>query len=445
MVLGNVGMLVLNVSLRGYPVAVSTSSVIFISRLRRLPVIDSSGDPMGKVRDVVVQVRGQRRPPKVKGIVSELFGRRRVYIPMERVYSIDAVQVVVSGVVNTKRFHRREGETLVVEDLLDRQVVPRGASSPTSIYDVSMSPGRAGEWEVSRIALKELARTRPFAASRPVTIVPWHEVPGLSAGDAAESDAKIAEMLDMLPADVARELHDMAPERRAEVAQALDDRQLADAMEELPEDEQVSLIQLLDPERAADVLEEMDPDDAADLISELSDDLAEVLLDRMRPEDAQDVRDLLAYDDESAGGMMTPEPVIAGPDYTVADALALARVEEVPPALAAMVFVCRPPLEAPTGKFLGGVHLQRLLREPPSTLVSRHIDSELQPLRPSDDLAQVSRHFATYDFVVAPVVDDDGRLLGAVTVDDVLDHMLPEDWRGIQMDEVVGQNGDGRG
>ena len=99
-----------------------------------------------------------------------------------------------------------EGETLVVEDLLDRQVVPRGASSPTSIYDVSMSPGRAGEWEVSRIALKELARTRPFAASRPVTIVPWHEVPGLSAGDAAESDAKIAEMLDMLPADVAREL-----------------------------------------------------------------------------------------------------------------------------------------------------------------------------------------------------------------------------------------------
>ncbi len=408
-------------------------------------MIDSAGDPMGKVRDVVVQVRGQRRPPRVKGIVSELFGRRRVYIPMERVYSIDAVQVVVSGVVNTKRFHRREGETLVVEDLLDRQVVPRGSASPTAIYDVSMSPGRAGEWEVSRVALKESARTRPFAASRPVTVVPWYDVPGLSIGDASAEDSQLADMLDMKPADVARELHDMAPDRRAAVAQALDDRQLADAIEELPEDEQVSLIQLLDPERAADVLEEMDPDDAADLISELSDDLAEVLLDRMRPEDAQDVRDLLAYDDDTAGGMMTPEPVIVAPDYTVADALALVRVEEIPPALAGMVFVCRPPLEAPTGKFLGGVHLQRLLREPPSTLVSRLIDTELQPLLPSAGLAQVSRYFATYDYVVAPVVDEESRLLGAVTVDDVLDHMLPEDWRGIQMDAVIGPNEGSRG
>lgn len=419
--------------------------MIFISRLRRLPVIDSAGDPMGKVRDVVVQVRGQRRPPRVKGIVSELFGRRRVYIPMERVYSIDAVQVVVSGVVNTKRFHRREGETLVVEDLLDRQVVPRGSSSPTTIYDVSMSPGRAGEWEVSRVALKEAARARPFAASRPVTVVPWFDVPGLSLGDSSADDTLVADMLDMKPADVARELHDMAPDRRAAVAQALDDRQLADAMEELPEDEQVMLISLLDPERAADVLEEMDPDDAADLIAELSDDLAEVLLDRMRPEDAQDVRDLLVYEDDTAGGMMTPEPVIVAADHTVADALALVRDEDLPPALAGMVFVCRPPLEAPTGKFLGGVHLQRLLREPPSTLVSRLIDTELRPLLPQADLAQVSRYFATYDIVVAPVIDTDHRLLGAVTVDDVLDHMLPADWRGIQMDGAVVETGDGRG
>ncbi len=415
--------------------AVSSSSVVFISRLRRLPVIDTAGDAMGKVRDVVVQVRGQRRPPRVKGLVSELFGRRRVYIPMERVYSIDALQVIVSGVVNTKRFRRREGETLVVEDLFDRQVVPKGASSPTTIYDVSMSPGRAGDWEVSRVALKEAARARPFAASRPVTIVPWYDLPDLSLVEGGGEQSQIADMLDMKPADVARELHDMTPDRRAQVAQALDDRQLADAIEELPEDEQVSLISLLDPERAADVLEEMDPDDAADLISELTDELAEVLLNRMRPEDAQDVRDLLLYEDDTAGGMMTPEPVIVAADATVADGLALVRDEDLPPALAGMVFVCRPPLEAPTGRFLGGVHLQRLLREPPSTQVSGLIDRELRPLVPGADLAQVSRYFATYDIVVAPVVDAEHRLLGAVTVDDVLDHMLPEDWRGTQMDD----------
>lgn len=413
-------------------------TTVYISRLRGLPVLDGAGEEMGKVRDVVIQVRGQRRPPRVRGLVMELFARRRVYVPMERVYSIDAVQVVVSGVVNTRRFHRREGEMLVLDDLFDRQVVPRGSTTPSTVYDVAMAPGRRNDWEVSQVALREVVRTRPFsspwAARTPVSVVDWHELPDLSPGYGVVTEAEVAELLDMKPADVAKTLHDMEPGRRAEVIQSLDDRQLAEAIEELPEDEQVDLISLLDPERAADVLEEMDPDDAADLIAELDEETAETLLERMRPEDAQDVRDLLAYGEDTAGGMMTPEPVILPPDATIADALALVRNEDLPPALAEMVFVCRPPLEAPTGKFLGGVHLQRLLREPPSLLVGAMIDGELEPLTPTQTLAETSRYFATYDMVVAPVVDQDNRLLGAVTVDDVLDHMLPDDWRGAQMD-----------
>ena len=418
---------------------------MYISRLRGLPIIDVDGDSIGKLHDVVIQVRGQGRPPRVKGLVAELFARRRAYIPMERVYSIDAVQIVVSGVVNTRRFHRREGETLVLEDLVGRRAVRRGTSSPTTVFDVAMHAGRGDDWEVSKVALRDIPKALQFSSRVPVVIVPWQDVPDFSISGLGGDEALLAEMLDMKPADVARELHDMAPERRVEVAQALDDRQLADAIEALPEDEQVDLITLLDPERAADVLEEMDPDDAADLIAELPDDVAETLLERMRPEDAQDVRDLLAYEDDSAGGMMTPEPVIVAPDSTVADALALARVEEVPPALAGMVFVCRPPLEAPTGRYIGGVHLQRLLREPPSTLVSALIDNDLRPLLPSAELATVSRYFATYDVLVVPVVDAERHLLGAVTVDDVLDHMLPEDWRGLQMEGALTPDEDRRG
>ena len=418
---------------------------MYISRLRGLPIIDVDGDSIGKLHDVVIQVRGQGRPPRVKGLVAELFARRRAYLPMERVYSIDAVQIVVSGVVNTRRFHRREGETLVLEELVGRRTVRRGTSTPTTVFDVAMHAGRGDDWEVSKVALRDIPKALQFSSRVPVTIVPWQDVPDFSLSGMEGNEALLAEMLDMKPADVARELHDMAPERRVEVAQALDDRQLADAIEELPEDEQVDLITLLDPERAADVLEEMDPDDAADLIAELPDDVAETLLERMRPEDAQDVRDLLAYEDDSAGGMMTPEPVIVAPDSTVADALALARVEEVPPALAGMVFVCRPPLEAPTGRYIGGVHLQRLLREPPSTLVSALIDNELRPLLPSAELATVSRYFATYDVLVVPVVDTERHLLGAVTVDDVLDHMLPEDWRGLQMEGALTPDEDRRG
>jgi len=418
---------------------------MYISRLRGLPIIDVDGDSIGKLHDVVIQIRGQGRPPRVKGLVAELFARRRAYLPMERVYSIDAVQIVVSGVVNTRRFHRREGETFVLEDLVGRRAVRRGTSNPTTIFDVAMHAGRGDDWEVSKVALRDTPKALQLSSRVPVTIVPWQDVPDLSLSGLEGDEALLAEMLDMKPADVARELHDMAPERRIAVARALDDGQLADAIKELPEDEQVDLITLLDPERAADVLEEMDPDDAADLIAELPDDVAETLLRRMRPEDAQDVRDLLAYDDDSAGGMMTPEPVIVAPDSTVADALALARVEEVPPALAGMVFVCRPPLDAPTGRYIGGVHLQRLLREPPSTLVSALIDHELRPLLPSAELATVSRYFATYDVLVVPVVDAEQHLLGAVTVDDVLDHMLPEDWRGLQMEGALTPDEDRHG
>jgi Mg/Co/Ni transporter MgtE len=238
----------------------------------------------------------------------------------------------------------------------------------------------------------------------------------------------------MKAADIARELHEMTPARRAEVASALDDHKLADALEELPEDEQVQLISELDTERAADVLEEMDPDDAADLIAELAPDLAEQLLGRMEPDEARDVRRLLNYAEFTAGGMMTPEPVILPPDATVADALARIRDADLTPALACMVYVCRSPLDTPTGRFIGAVHFQRLLREPPSTLVSALVDNELETLTDDANLNAVSRYFATYNLVNAPVVDAKHRLIGAVTVDDVLDHVLPEDWRGTQLD-----------
>ena len=99
------------------------------------------------------------------------------------------------------------------------------------------------------------------------------------------------------------------------------------------------------------------------------------------------------------------------------------------PALAALVYVCRPPLETPTGRFLGVAHIQRLLREPPSTLVAGALDDTMDPLRPAATIDEVAAHLATYNLVAAPVVDDNGHLLGAVTVDDLLDHMLPENWR----------------
>lgn len=417
----------------------ATNSV-FISRIRGLPILDDAGDTIGKLRDVLISERTLSRPPRVKGLVVELFARHRIFIPMARVRSIDAVQIVTTGVVNTRRFARRESETLVVEDLFDQQVAQPSTPGPWVIFDVAMHQLRNQEWEISEVAVREVTRShrfgRPFARRGQVSIVDWSDIAALLGSYGQANEQLLAEMEDMKPADVARELHDLSPERRSEVASALDDQKLADALEELPEDEQVQLIQSLEVERAAAVLEEMDADDAADLIHELPADMAEVLLGEMEPEDAKDLRRLLTYEEFTAGGMMNPEPVIVPPDATVADALALVRQEDLSPALAAMIFVCRPPLETPTGRFVGGVHFQRLLREPPSTLVSGLVDSDLEPLHDKADLHAVSRYFATYNLVAAPVADKAGRLIGAVTVDDVLDHVLPTDWRGDQLDAM---------
>ena len=170
-------------------------------------------------------------------------------------------------------------------------------------------------------------------------------------------------------------LHELSPKRRAEVVAALDDERLADVLEELPEDDQVEILATLEGERAADVLEAMAPDDAADLLGELAPEEAERLLGLMEPDEADPVRRLLTYSENTAGGMMTTEPVILSPDATVAEALARVRDPEISPALAAQVYVCRPPTDTPTGKYLGIAHIQRLLREPPSALVSGIVDT----------------------------------------------------------------------
>ncbi|MPM66664.1 hypothetical protein SDC9_113574 [bioreactor metagenome] len=397
--------------------------------------MDAAGDQVGKVRDVVVQARLAGRP-RVRGLVVELFARRRIFVPMTRVHAINPTQVSIVGVIDTRRFIRRASEILVMDDLFDRTITLE--AKPSQIFDVAMIEVRNREWELSEVALREVTTTRrfglPTTAKGPMTIEPWSLVASQVMNAEQTTDTKLAQLADMKPADVARELYDMDPERRAEIASALDDEQLADAFQELPENEQVELLQSLTIERAADVLDEMDPDDAADLINDLPDDMAEELLDRMEPEEAADVRSLLKYEDLTAGGMMTPEPVVLGADNTVAEALARVRNEELTPALASMVFITRQPHDTPSGRYLGAVHVQRLLREPPSLQIGQMIDSVLEPLVTSADISQVSRYFATYNLVVAPVINKDHQLVGAVTVDDLLDHMLPPDWRGDQME-----------
>jgi CBS domain-containing protein/sporulation protein YlmC with PRC-barrel domain len=406
---------------------VSTTTRVFVARLSGLPVFDPDADPVGRVRDVVVALRTDSEPPRVLGLAIEIAARRRIFVPAGRIASIDPGAVVLTtGTVNVRPFEKRSGETLVLAELLDKRVTVLETGEEAVIVDAAMEQTRTNDWVLTRVALRAAKGRR----KRDVQQVEWDAISGTSAPESEQGAANLLAVFDKLrPADIAALLKDLSSKRRNEIAAALDDDRLADVFEELPEDEQVELLESLAEDRAIDILEAMSPDDAADLLGELPPDEAERLLDLMAPDEADPVRQLLAYHEDTAGGLMTSEPVVLGPTVTVAEALARIRNPDLTPALASQVFVVRPPFETPTGRFLGTVHFQRLLREPPSTLVSAIVEPDDDALDPDTTLPDLTRHLAQYNLVAIPIVDADRHLLGAVTVDDVLDHLLPEDWR----------------
>ena len=405
-----------------------TLTRVYAARLAGTAVFDPMGDQVGKVHDVVLSVPLPGPLPSVLGLVVEVPVRRRIFLPITRVTIIDAGQVITTVVVNMRRFEQRQGETLVLREMLDRRVVVRATGEEVTVSDIGIEQTRVRDWVVTKVAAH--GRGKRFGRRGETRIYDWDDLSGFAVPEDVQGAANLLAAFDkMRPADLASVLRELSSKRRREVALALDDERLADVMEELDASEAQELIGTLDGERAADVLEAMAPDDAADLLSDLPADQAETLLKLMEPDEAAPVRQLLTYEDYSAGGMMTNEPVVLSPDATVAEALARVRQPELTPSLAAMVYVCRPPMDTPTGRYLGIAHFQRLLREAPSSLVSGVLDTDLDPLPPGATLEQVAGVFATYNLVACPVVDEDGRLLGVVTVDDVLDHLLGEEWR----------------
>lgn len=414
----------------------ATGARIFIARLAGVAVFDPNGDPVGQVRDVVVALRTGTQPPRVLGLVVEIQHRRRIFVPIGRMTSADADAVVLStGSVNLRRFEQRPTEALVLGDLLDRGVTTVETSAPVTVVDAAMEQTRTKDWVVSRLAVREHAGGRLSRRRGHIRQVEWSGVSGLAVAQEGQgAEHLLAVLATLRPADLARAIQDLSDKRRQEVAAALDDERLADVLQELPEEDQVAIIARLADERAADVLEAMNPDDAADLLHELPAQEQERLLQLMEPREAAPVRRLLTYSDDTAGGLMTSDPIILPPDSTIAEALARVRNPDVSPAIATQVYVCRPPSETPTGRYLGVAHIQRMLREPPSGLVGGVVDDDLAPLRPETTLAEVTRYLATYNLVSGAVVDEHDRLVGAVTVDDVLDHLLPEDWRERDVD-----------
>ena len=401
---------------------------VFLARLAGTAVFDPNGDQLGKVRDAVATLRTNNQPPRILGFIVEVPPRKRIFVPITRVTSIDNGHVIITGLLNMRRFEPRLNEISVLSEMLDRSVTMVDSNEKVTIEDIAMELSKTGDWFIERVHV--MRRGAGFRRRGASSTVAWSEISGIAINETNQGVSHLLNTLaNLRAADLASVLHDLTLKRRAEVARALDDERLADVLEEMDETSRVELLAELEGERAADVLEEMDPDDAADLLREVGQERAQALLALMEPEDAEDVQRLMHYEDYSAGGMMTTEPIVLTADSTVAEALSRVRLSEVAPGLASQVFVCRQPIETPTGRLMGIVHIQRLLREPPATLLGGILDSDIAPLSAEATLNEVASYLASYNLLAVPVVDANERLLGAVTIDDVLDHLLPENWR----------------
>ena len=404
---------------------------VFLARLAGTAVFDPNGDQLGKVRDAVATLRSNNQPPRILGFIVEVPPRKRIFVPITRVTSIDNGHVIITGLLNMRRFEPRTNEITVLSEMLDRSVTLIENDEKVTVEDVAMELSKTGDWFIEKVHV--MKRGSGFRKRGASSTVDWSEISGINISETHQGVSNLLGTLaNLRAADLASVLHDLNIKRRVEIARALDDERLADVLEEMDEASRVELLAEIEGERAADVLEEMDPDDAADLLREVGKEKAQALLALMEPEDAEDVQRLMDYEDYSAGGMMTTEPIVLTADATVAEALSRVRLSEVAPGLAPQVFVCRQPIETPTGRLMGVVHIQRLLREPPATLLGGILDTDIAPLAPEATLSEVSSYLASYNLLAVPIVDSNERLLGAVTVDDVLDHLLPENWRHVE-------------
>jgi len=389
---------------------------VFTSRLKGRPLVDSDGMLIGRVSDVVLLSAVGNEPPRALGLVVAL-RRRSIFVGFGRIgeLSVDGAHLL-GGTVDLDPFTQRTGE-IMASELYGRHAAG-GIVADVAIVRSDPRPG----WEVAAVALRRGTVLR----GRTPDIVPWQDVKELfDAGPLAE---QLTSLREMEPADLAAAVGQMPAARRGQLAAALDDEELADLLEELPEQDQVRLLDSLELERSADVVEEMQPDDAADLLAEMPSEQRERLLLAMRSVQADELRRLLRYDAKTAGGLMTSQPLVFTPDTPVAEVLARVRDKEQPATLAAQVYVCEPPAMTPTGRYLGSVGFQRLLRRAPSISVGECLEARLF-VRPEMPERELAARLAAYNLIGVAVVDTDGRLLGAVTVDDVLDRLLPADWR----------------
>ncbi len=390
-----------------------------------------AGEMLGHVEDVIVRLGAGDHPP-VSGLVGRIAGRE-LFIPRDRIGEISPGTVRLTGeTLSLLRFERRQAEVLLRRDVLGRRMISVGTGRLITADDIELASSRGG-WRVVAVSPRRsggLLRLLP----RPLRTahdghgaLDWSDVePFVRHVPSSRLLMPLRRLRRLHPAEIADIVESASHEEGEEIIHAVhaDPELEADVFEELNTEHQVEFLRSRSDAEAAAVLAEMGPDDAADLITELDQERRAPILTLLPPATQAKVRALLSYSPESAGGLMSPDFLAVPQSASVADALAAVRTSELTPPLLADVFV----VDA-EGRLVGAVPLPSLIHPDPGTAVSSLVERGDTALEPGDDLPEVARLMTDFNLSIAPVVDERRRIIGVVSVDDVLEAMLPGSWR----------------
>ena len=395
------------------------------------PLLDRSGERLGRVSDLIVRLGDGGYPP-ISGLLARV-GGRDLFVPIEMVQSLEPGRVTLRGAtLSLRRFERRPNELLLARDLATRHLINLARARLVRAYDIELAC-LGGQWRVVGVdpsGRPFLRRLLPRSLARriwPSTVLDWSSIePFVSHVPTAQLRIPYRKLARLHPAQIADLVEEASHDEGEEIIEAVgqDSALEADVFEELDRDHQLEFLRSRSDEEIAALLANMAPDDAADLLVDLDHERRQPVLALMPAGRQRKLKALLSYNPDTAGGLMNPEFAWVPGSATAAQALERVRSNQAIPETLGVVYTTDA-----EGRLSGAVSLVRLLRAEPATVVGELAQAEPPYLLPDADIHEVVRKMADYNLTAIPVVDEARRVLGVVTVDDVLDKMLPEGWR----------------
>ncbi len=408
-------------------------SVLHFSSVLRSPLLDRNGERLGRVEDVIVRLADGGYPP-VTGLKARI-GGRELFVPVDRVAELAPGGARLAGEkLSLKRFERRVGEVLLGQDVLGRKLVNVEADPPRLITAHEIELALIEEWwrvvgvdPSTRARMRRALprRLRPMVADRPV--LDWADMePFVGHVPRARLRFSHRQLANQHPAEIADLVEAASHDEGEELIEAVgEDRELeADVFEELDEHHQLEFIRERPDPQVAAVIARMAPDDAADLIVEIDQERRARILALLPSTQRRQIEALLGYNPSSAGGLMSPDFIGLRNEDTVARAIEKVRSSDLAAGTLTTVFLCNS-----EGGLTGSVPVVTLLRTDAQTLLEEVAEHEPVSVGTDADLPEVARTMTDYNLVMLPVLDDDDRVVGVITVDDVLELTLPTGWR----------------